>query len=72
MSFDLPFRGGQSILPSPSINLSLHLGLMKVKGCRLSANRHLNTYITESDAVPLSNDELERISKTEIPNSTLF
>lgn len=67
------FAEGQSILPSLSLNLSEQLrGLMKVKGCGfLTRRRQLNTHITESDAVPLSKDKLDRISKIETSNSRL-
>lgn len=67
------FAEGQSILPSLSLNLSEQLrGLMKLKGCGfLTRRRQPNTHITESDAVPLSKDELDRISKIETSSSRL-
>jgi len=46
---------------------------MKVKECRLLARRRqLNTHVIESDAFPLSDDELERIWKSENPNFTMY
>lgn len=60
------FAEGQSIL-SEQLR-----GLMKVTGCGfLTRRRQLNTHITESDAVPLSKDELDRISKIETSSSRL-